>query len=171
MRGAYFVFLFLFLLLSPKPVLAHCPICSAATGALVASARVAGVDDVVVGTFIGAFAISTAFWISNFITRRFKRKIPFQPYALSVISMVSTIASFYVAGLLGTMPSFLYVFGMERLLFGILLGSALSIITFELHNLMRRYNGNKNHFPFQGMILPIAALIAANFAMYLLGVF
>ena len=166
-----FLFYFLFILLSVKPVLAHCPICSAATGTLVAGARVAGVDDIVVGTFVGAFAISTAFWISNVITKRFKRTIPFQPYILSVVSFVSTVISFYMSGLLGTMPSFLYVLGMERLLFGMIVGSILSVAAFEMHTLLRRYNNNTNYLPFQVMIVPITILIAANAMMYLLGVF
>src|SRR3989344_5892903 len=172
MRKLYFVFLFsfLFIILSVTPVFAHCPICSAATGTLVASARVVGVDDIVVGTFVGAFAISTAFWVSNFITRRFKKTIHFQPYVLSAISLVSTVISFYMSNLLGTMPSFLYVLGMERLLFGMVIGSILSIVAFKMHTLLRRYNNNTNYLPFQVMVVSITILIAANATMYLLGV-
>lgn len=153
-----------------RPVFAHCPLCTIAAGSMVLVTRQLGVDDVVVGTFIGAFIVSTAFWTSNFIVKKFKKKLPFQEYLLSVAFVISTVASFYWGKLLGTMPPFLYVFGLERLLFGIIAGSVISIAAFELHNVLRRANGNRNNIPFQGMLFPIAVLVIANIMFYVTGV-
>lgn len=165
---ALLFFILLFFLASPA--FAHCPLCTAATGALVTTARVAGVDDAVVGIFVGAFVISTTFWFNRFLTKRLKRQFPFQPYLLSALFVAVTVASFYPAGLLGTAPDFLYIFGVERLLFGLLLGSIVSIAAFDIHNLLRRFNGHKNHFPLQGIVLPVAFLIVVAATLYLAGV-
>ena len=41
--------------------MAHCPLCTLATGAAVATARWYGVDDLIVSTFIGGTIISTGY--------------------------------------------------------------------------------------------------------------
>ncbi len=168
MKGfLFFVSIFSFLSI---PVSAHCPLCTAATGALVASARIAGMDDAVSGTFIGAFAISTAFWSHRIIVRRLEKQIAFQPYVLSVIFFSLTIIGFYFTDLLGTMPDAFRILGMERLVFGLVLGSIVSIVAFEVHNILRKLNKNRNYFPLQGIVLPLVFLAVADAALYLSGV-
>ena len=152
----------------PAGVLAHCPLCTAATGSLVAVTRLAGVDDTVVGTFIGAFTISTALWASRMISKRLRRSFPFQSALLSVLSLALTLGGFYLGGVLNT--SSLQLFGIDRLLFGTVLGAALTIVALEVHKAIRKGNGNKNHLPFQGILLPLAILAVANAALYVFGI-
>ncbi|MBI2583353.1 MAG: hypothetical protein HYW25_01680 [Candidatus Aenigmarchaeota archaeon] len=162
------------------PAFAHCPLCTAATGAVVAGARVAGIDDAVVGTFIGAFIVSTGFWTTRIINKTFNKKLLtaaryhklqniFNPYMLSAVFAVMTIASFYVSGLLGAMPEYTFIFGMERLLFGIIMGSILSAASFRFHSLARSMHQNRNYFPMQGIIMPLLVLAAADFGLYVVG--
>lgn len=156
------------LLAQLTPAFAHCPLCAAATGALVATTRVMGIDDAIVGTFVGAFTIATAFWLNNWLKKKTKREYLLgQPYILSAVFLVLTLVSMYGTGLLGALPPLFWIIGMERLLFGILLGSVLSISSFEFHNLLRSLNKSKNHFPLQGIVLPIVVLLVADVALYL----
>ena len=54
------------------------------------------IDDVIVGTFIGGFVVSTAFWLNRIIKKRNKGKdyLPFQSTIIILISFVSTFVSF-----------------------------------------------------------------------------
>ena len=163
------------------PVFAHCPLCTAATGAVVATTRVIGIDDIVVGTFIGAFTISTAFWIGNVINKRLlNRKKSAQskgleyvktsmPYALSAVFLIFTIVGFYFGGLLDPMYNY-YIWGVQKLVAGMIIGTIVTIAAFDFHRLIRRANNNKNYFPMQGIILPLIALAAVDVFMYIAGV-
>ena len=155
-------------LFTTTPALAHCPLCSAATGALVVSSRVAGVDDVITGTFLGAFTIATALWMDKIISKKWKGfNIPFRQHTISLISFALTVAALFWTGLLGTGS---ILFGLERLLFGLVLGSVITIFSFQFHGVLRKWNGGKNHFPLQGVALPIFILFATNAALYLMGI-
>ena len=151
------------------PAFAHCPLCAAATGAMVSTARVMGVDDSITGLFIGAFIISMALWADKLIVKKFGRKIPLQSYVISVASLVIMLVSFYISGILGGMPEALNLFGMERLFFGILLGSIASLAAFEFHGLLRKENGGKNHIPYQGVMLPVIVLVIISVGFYVVG--
>ncbi|MBI3190155.1 hypothetical protein HYZ41_00470 [archaeon] len=135
---------------------------------LVATARVAGVDDAIVGTLIGAFTISTAFWASRFIAKRLKRKIYLQEYIISIAFLVMTIWGFFWSGISGTEKEYLYIIGMERLVFGMLLGSVIAAASFEFHKLIRKNNMNKNYFPLQGVVIPLVVMGVADVLLYLL---
>src|SRR3989344_4710120 len=84
-------------------VMAHCPLCTAATGAAVLAARWYGIDDLIVSTFIGGLIISTGYWINNWVHKKSKGKgyIKFQLPILVLFSYVSVVATFYFAGFLG----------------------------------------------------------------------
>ncbi len=153
-----------------NPVLAHCPLCSAATGAAVAVTRWYGIDDLIVGTFIGGFMISTAAWFNNILKKK-KRKdyIPFQYGILILSSIVLTVLTFYLAGLLGnTNPSF-RIFGIDKILVGMLFGSVVSLVAFKLHGILKSNNGNKSYLPFQVIIVTIALLSFTSLIYYLVG--
>lgn len=87
-------------LLTAAPALAHCPLCSAATGSLLVVARAAGVSDLASGTLAGAFAVSTALWGSNWLKKRNKGKayLPFQGIILVLASILLTIISLEALG-------------------------------------------------------------------------
>src|SRR3989344_883481 len=160
----------IFSILGSGRVFAHCPLCTGITAAAVATARVAGVDDIIVGTFAGALKISTAFWMSKYLSKRFGAKAVFNPYVLSAASLILTVGSLYVGGVLGTVPAFTYVFGVERLLFGMVFGTATTLFSFQLHSLLRSLNSGKNHFPMQGIVVMLAILALADLGLYLAGI-
>ena len=154
--------LFSFTSIFSNIVVAHCPLCTLATGAAVAAARWYGVDDLIVSTFIGGVIISTGYWANNWLNKRSKGKgyIKFQLPILVLASYVSVVLTLYFSGLLGnTAPQFL-LFGIDKLFIGATVGSIVTVLAFTLHDALRRHNGNKNYLPFQAIVLALAFLAA-----------
>lgn len=163
------IFSFLISLFSAfKPVLAHCPLCTAATGAAVAVARYYGVDDLIVGTFIGGFVISTAFWFNRILRKRNKGEdyLPFQSAIIILLSFILTFVSFHTAGIV----SFSTLFGIDRIFAGMSIGSAISLAAFGFNDFIRKSNGNKNYIPFQVIFMTIAFLSLSALGYYIVGV-
>ena len=156
--------------LMPNVVLAHCPLCSAATGAIVIATRWYGLDDLIIGTVLGAFIISTAYWINNWLKRRNKGKnyLPWQLLVLILATYLSTIFTFQFSGLLGNLVYQLY--GVDKLAIGTTLGTLITIFTFILHDYLRKINGNRNYLPFQPIVLTLVFLGIASISFYLIGV-
>ena len=141
---------------SVKSVLAHCPVCTAATGAAVAVARFYGVPDSIVGVFIGSFVISTGLWMNRWLKNLKKEYFALQGQVLALASLVLTVVSLQVAGLF-TGSTLLMLPG---LLTGILVGSFTSVTCFSLHSFLRGRANNTNILPFQGVIAVLVSMLA-----------
>lgn len=87
MKKLFFLsFAFLFILV--KQASAHCPLCTVGAAAVAGGAVWLGVKLVVVGVFIGAFAVSLGFWAGRIIKRKF---IPMQKPVLIIVSFLTTV--------------------------------------------------------------------------------
>lgn len=146
------IVLFLLLALLPQAAYAHCPLCTAATGGAVAAARFYALDDTIVGVWIGAFIISTALWFDRMIKKEY---VQFQRLIIVLLSFTLTIVPFYMAGLIGFQTS--TVFGIDRLFFGILSGSAVSYFAFSVSWKIKAER-KKRLFPFQTMAIALLLL-------------
>lgn len=157
-------------LLLIRPVSAHCPLCTAATGFAVMAARWYGVDDLIVGTFIGGLVVSSTLWMNNILIKKKWVLLPHQGTILVILTILSTILTYYFAGLLNnTNPSF-RIFGVDKLFVATMLGSAITMVSFWFHGIMRKMNGGRNFIPFQGIVLLFVFLIATSGTFYLAGV-
>src|SRR3989338_2252487 len=67
---------------------AHCPLCTMGAAAATAGAVWLGVNNIVIGLFIGAFAVSTGWWVSNLIKKKY---IPSQKPVIILVSYITTI--------------------------------------------------------------------------------
>lgn len=152
-------------------VMAHCPLCTAATGAAVLAARWYGIDDLIVSTFVGGLIISTGYWINNWLNKKSKGSgyIKFQLPIIILLSYISVVATFYFAGFLGSsVPKFM-LFGIDKLFVGATIGSVVTVAAFALHDMLRKNNGNKNYVPFQAIVLAIALLSISAGMFYAMG--
>ncbi len=148
--------------LLPPSVMAHCPLCTAAVGTGLIITRSMGIDDSLIGVWIGAFIISTGLWLNKFLAKRF-RVIPFQKSIILVAFFLLTIVPFYFTGLITFQST---MFGVDKLLFGTVLGSALTLIGFGASKVIRN-SDNKPFIPFQSIALTVAVLIISNLALTL----
>ncbi|MBI2631673.1 hypothetical protein HYW75_01585 [Candidatus Pacearchaeota archaeon] len=80
-------FLFIFIS-SIKEVQAHCPLCTIGAAAAAGGAAYLGVNYIVIGLFIGAFAVSLGWWMANIIKRKF---VPLQKFWIILLSFLSIV--------------------------------------------------------------------------------
>ena len=156
----------LFSLVLLTPAFAHCPLCTAATGAAVLVTRSYGIDDLAVGTFMGGFVLSTSLWSDRILKKRNKgsQYIPLQGLILTLFGLLFTLITFYWANLMGPLLPTLY--GLNKLFLGTLVGTAVAFSGFELHKLIRN-NMQRSIIPFQGIVLTLLSLIVVNIGFYL----
>ena len=151
-----------FLLLA-RHAYAVCPVCVVAIGAGVGIAEEFGVDDTIIGLWVGALIIAMAWWTVNWLIKKnwyFKGcgSITFLAYYLL------TLVPLYFSGLIGKQLNKLW--GIDKLLLGVLAGSILFYAGETLHFYIKSKNNDKVHFYFQRVIIPIIVLIIASGAFY-----
>lgn len=151
------------LLLTAKSAFAVCPVCTVAVGAGLGLAEYLGIDDSISGLWIGALIVSMSLWTINWLNGkniRFKgRKILiFIGYYLIVILPL------WYKGKIGHPLNRLC--GIDKLLFGIILGSILFTAAVPLHAYLRKINGGKSYFKGQKIAVPLALLILASIILY-----
>jgi hypothetical protein len=152
----FFSLVFLVMFIIPV-VHAHCPLCTAAVGTGLVTARMYGIDDVIVGIWIGAFIISTALWGSILLKRR-GIKIPFQDTILTLAAFLLTVVPFYFAGLFRGG----HLFGVDKLLFGTVTGVLVSYAGFYLSGMVKR---KKLLFPYQTIVLTLLLLVLSSLVL------
>ena len=158
----FFLFLFSFLVFLPRLAYAHCPLCTGAMVAGVATTRYFGVDDGIVGIFVGGAIISMALWFNRSNLK--KKYVPLNNLFVLAVIWVLTVGSFYLAGLF---KDGALVLGMSGLLFGILLGSVLTYIGPLLSGYIKKKNLGKVLFPFQAIAITLLLLVLASTISYL----
>jgi hypothetical protein len=140
-------------------VMAHCPLCTAATIVGVGVTRSLGWDDSIVGVFVGAMIVSSALWVNNVLK---KRNIGGNAFlrisSITVATFVLTVLSFYYAGIFGPANNY-RIFGMEKVIFGTIAGTVVSFASFFASNEIKRRNNGKVLFNYQTMVLTFGALI------------
>src|SRR3989338_3256958 len=154
-----FLISFLSLIVVLPSVMAHCPLCTAATIVGVGVTISLGWDDSIVGVFVGAMIVSSALWVNNIFKKRNMGGNTFlRMGSITAVTFVLTVLSFYYAGIFG--PANTYrIFGMERILFGSLSGGVISFAAFFASDEIKKRNEGKILFSYQTMILTFGALI------------
>jgi len=156
---------FLFLL---RGVQAHCPLCTAGAAIAAGGAVYLGIHPAAVSLFIGAFSVSTGWWMSNW--RWFKkRRIPFQKSLIVIGSFVLTVLP--ILPVLESKPyplyfSFLGEYGLIYLLnlslIGSILGGLLVSIAPWLSRKLSSMREGGRVFPFQGVMITLGLLLIAS---------
>lgn len=160
MRGLkrYLLCLIIFcciILFLPQEVLAFCPVCVAATGTGMGFFRWLGVDDTIIGLWLGGFIISILIWLS----RKFKLRLP-----VVVIGSYSLgIAFFYRVGIFGY--PFNKLWGINKLIFGVTVGSLILLFAPLLDKFLRSKNNGRIFISHQKVI--ISAFLLSIFSLIL----
>jgi len=148
-------------------VSAHCPLCTAGAAAGIGIAKAYGVDDSISGLLIGALIASSGLWVHNMLKKR-KINFPLQAFFLVVIMFLLFAVPFYYKGVIinfemvRSMPEShsmlgMGIYGIDKLLFGMIVGTILISGTFTLSDSIKAKRG-KRLFAFQGFVFMIAAL-------------
>lgn len=150
-------------LIAAKTASAVCPVCTVAVGACVGLARWLKIDDRITGLWIGALIVSMIWWTIDYLN---KKNIRF--YGRKIIITFG----YYLAVLLPLKFTniighpFNECWGLDKLLWGVIIGSAAFLLLSVLHLKLKQKNQNKSYFPYQRVILPVVPLLVLSFALY-----
>lgn len=158
-------FSFLALLFFAFPAKAFCPVCVVAVGAGLELSHYLGIDDVITGLWIGALLVGLSAWTIEWLG---KKKINFKGKKIVVyLAYYSlTIIPLYYAGLMGQYGHTFW--GTDKLLLGIIFGSAVFFLGGMLNLWLKKQNGGKVYFPFQKVIIPVGLLLILSIIFYFL---
>lgn len=154
------LFITLFFTTSAQAV---CAICTIAVGAGIGLTQWLGIDDSITGLWIGGLTISCIVWTINWLN---KKNIHFFGRNISVIAIyyLSLVLPLYSMGLIGHLLN--KFCGIDKLLFGIVIGSVVFLAGSISYNYLKKRNNNHAYFPFQKVVMPIAPLIILSFVFY-----
>ena len=152
----------LLLVAVPNFAQAHCPLCTVGAGAAAALAAWFGVKIMVIGVFLGAFALAMGLWIARLIKYRF----PYKGLLLGLASFLLTIfplqplfqdyTSLYITwgGKYGSIFNRTYV--LDRFVIGAVIGAVILAAVPFLSKWIAKKRGKL--IPYQGIILVFASL-------------
>lgn len=149
------------------PAHAICPACTVAVGAGVGISRSLGIDDSIVGIWIGGLLVSSSMWLIEWLKKKkiVKEKneifwtigIFLGMYALVLVPLI----------LNGTIGQPLNVLvGIDKVLLGMIIGSVVFFSMGRLHFFLTKRNNEKVYFPYQKVILPVGGLLIATIILY-----
>lgn len=146
-----------------KPVFATCPVCVVAVGGGLWLAERLGIDDLVVSIWIGALVTAFAIVLAG----KFKKIKPPQPeVSWSVIFYFLTLATLQLEGKLNNPDC--KIWGVCKIWLGVTVGTFVFWLGVLLDRFLRTKNEGKVFFPFQKVVLPVAAVLLASLIFYFL---
>lgn len=160
----------------PKFALAHCPLCTAGVGIAALGAAWLGVSTIVIGVFVGAFAIAAGLWFGRIIEKRFfKNSSPQRTKIIKagvvIVSYLTTIipltplfkdySAIYISlgGDYGSILNRTYL--IDRFIIGSIVGGVLVCVSPTISNSIKQFRNGKL-FPYQGVLITFALLLLAS---------
>lgn len=176
MKKIFLSFFASFLLFS-KQASAHCPLCTVGAAAVAGGAVWLGVKLIVVGVFLGAFAVSLGFWVGRAIKRKF---IPMQKPFLVIVSYLTTVIPLIpilsndhavyplyisIAGDYGSLLNRTYL--LDQFFLGSLIGGVIVSLAPLISKKITSFRSGKT-IAFQGSALTLALLILIGVVLQVL---
>jgi len=154
----------LLILFLPSFAFAVCPVCIVGIGAGLGLSRYLGIDDSIIGLWLGALVLSLYFWTIDWLD---KKNIHFH-YRKILILLTYYFFLFlplYYTNILSQKLEFLI---KDKLFIGIILGSSIFYLSILFDKFLRTKNNNKAFFPFQRVVIPLSCLIISSLVVYLI---
>lgn len=150
------------------PAYAVCPVCTIAVGAGVGIAEEFGVDDVIIGLWIGGLTISLVFWTLDWIKKKKIKSAWAEPLTIFLYFFMVIVPLFFIKTngypIIGKELNKFW--GVDKILLGILIGSLLFFFGARSYEYLKKKNNGRAYFPFQKVAMPIAPLAIASIIFY-----
>ncbi|MFA5358919.1 MAG: hypothetical protein WC310_03835 [Patescibacteria group bacterium] len=143
--------------------LAVCPVCTVTVGVGIELSRWCGVDDSIIGLWVGGLIVSMIFWTIGWLNRKNIRFIGKKIITVLFYYLIIVIPLYY-KGVFDKPCSDLW--GLNKMVVGITLGSILFFSGVMLYEYLKKRNGGKAYFPFQKVVMPILPLIILSVVFY-----
>ncbi|PIQ66938.1 MAG: hypothetical protein CO184_01945 [Candidatus Zambryskibacteria bacterium CG_4_9_14_3_um_filter_40_16] len=158
----------------PKATLAHCPLCTIGAGALAVVAASMGISSIVVGVFIGAFAMALGMWLSKIPKKEY---IPNQYFFLTILIFLGTIIPIMplireyhplYLSLVGEYGTFFHnTYAINLFFFGSVLGALIMFVSPFISRMVSAVRKNRA-IPYQGIALTALLLISVSILIELI---
>lgn len=143
-----------------------CPVCAVAIAGGLGISRFLGVDDSVIGVWLGAGLLALSQWTVYFFEKKNIKNIFVK--ILCYACWYGMIIPLY----LGDNPSIMFnlttILGIDSFLLSIIAGTLTLFIGVMIYRKMKEKNGGHAHFPFEKVVLPIVSLFVVSFIFYLI---
>lgn len=155
----------LFLFSFPQNTNAFCPVCTVAVGAGVGLSRWLGIDDTVIGLWIGALTVSLIMWTINWLNQK-KIKFIGRKIIVTVVYYLLIVVPLFYTGIMGHPLNKLW--GIDRLLIGIIIGSIAFLASVLIYDMLKKRNNGRSYFRSQKIVMPVGTLIVLSLIFYIL---
>lgn len=142
---------------------AFCPVCTVAVAGGVGLSRWIGIDDAITGIWIGGLVISLIVWTNNWLRNK-KWTFPGYHYVIGIIYYALIFIPLYYKEIIG--HPYNQIWGIDKLVFGILLGGIGFLTADFIYAKMKKANQNKPYFQFQKIVTPILFLAILSAIFY-----
>ena len=147
------------------PAKAFCPVCVVAVGAGVGLSRWLGIDDLISGVWIGGLTVALIMWTIDWTNRK-QIKFLFRKPIIILSYYVLILASLHFPGILWH-PQNKFL-GIDKIIFGIIAGTVVFLISAWLNGFLKNKNGGKVYFPYQKVVIPVSLLLVVSLVFYLI---
>ena len=153
-----------------REALAICPVCTVAVGAGLGISRALGIDDAVTSVWIGGLILSMSFWTTDWLRKKnykIVKRVNDDYLDLIVIALmyVLVLVPLWYGKFIGRDTNI--VFGIDKIMFGTIIGSAAFLFGKWLDKKEREIKG-KILFPYQKVVFPVGSLIIASLSIHFL---
>ncbi|OGM12889.1 hypothetical protein A3A76_00525 [Candidatus Woesebacteria bacterium RIFCSPLOWO2_01_FULL_39_23] len=176
MRKSFKTFVFVFSLFAIRYLLfvnevdAVCPVCTVAVIGGLGLSRWLGIDDAITGIWIGGLIISLSLWFTDWLYKKYKKIEKYDKRIIIILSIFFWYAFTFVplkyTSILGHPLN--KILGMDKLLFGSLVGSLVFLLAVRLDKKVRKING-KQLFSYQRVVFPVISLVIISLVVYYYG--
>jgi len=159
----FVLFLSAFSIFIPVISFALCPVCTVAAAGGVGLSRWLGIDDTISGIWLGGLIVSLAIWSLSWLDKK-NIKFKFRSFLVLLLFYLITLFPIYQMNLIGHSCNQLW--GVDKLILGIIFGSLIFSFGVLSDILLRRKNNGKVYFYFQKVAIPISFLIISSVIFY-----
>lgn len=154
---------------SPKMV---CPVCTVAVAAGIGILEGWGVDNIIIGIWVGALIVSSIAWMIDYLNRKNIHFI-FKPQLIIVLFYGIFIWPLYNWSIMGGANKIAFgISWLDRTLLGVIIGTCLFIFAVIYDNHLRKINDHRVMIKYQKVLVPVISLIIASIIIFLLiGIF
>ena len=136
-----------------KAAYAQCPVCIVTVGGGMLIAKKLGVDDFLVSLWISALNTAISFWLAP----KIKNRVLSNPVIFSLLMLGFTLFYFAYTNQIGVITN--KIFGLDKIIFGQILGLLIMFLGIFIDRKSRKLNGGKILFYYQKVVFPVGLLL------------
>lgn len=152
------------LLTFPTQISAVCPLCTVAVAGGLGLSRWLGIDDTISGIWIGGVLISSSLWFYSWFSKKYPKYNSTHYLLLATIIMYALVVGPLVYYEIIGHP-FNKIFGIDKIVFGIVLGTLGFLAGERLDKKIRKARG-KQFFNYQKVAFPVFVLLIISLIFY-----